>query len=281
MVLHHRDTEIGAYFAMSSDFATEFDSITTEGKLISLIWNNTAKLISIKVDDQCYELAPDTVTTVTYLQIVKFETDSPGLLGFTFNREFYCIQDHDHEVSCNGILFLGTQNPPIITLDSKDKQSFDLLLRVFEEEFNTRDNIQGEMLRMLLKRLIIKTTRLAKVQLVTPDLDDQQVDIIRKFNVLVDMHFREKRHVADYADLLFKSPKTLSNLFAKYNHKTPLQIIHERTVLEAKRLLLYTDKTAKEIAHEIGFDATGPFHKLFKKVTGFTPQQFKAKPNAG
>jgi len=89
------------------------------------------------------------------------------------------------------------------------------------------------------------------------------------------MHFKEKRQVNDYAELLFKSPKTLSNLFAKYNQKTPLQIIHERVVLEAKRLLLYTDKTAKEIAYDLGFEEIASFHKLFKKVTGYTPQKFK------
>ena len=79
----------------------------------------------------------------------------------------------------------------------------------------------------------------------------------------------------EYAEMLFKSPKTLSNLFAKYNYKTPLQIIHERIALEGKRQLLYTDKTAKEIAHDLGFEDAGSFHKLFKKVIGQTPNDFK------
>ncbi|MEM8565569.1 MAG: helix-turn-helix transcriptional regulator, partial [Bacteroidota bacterium] len=128
---------------------------------------------------------------------------------------------------------------------------------------------------MLLKRLIIKTTRLAKSQLITKELNDTQIDVIRKFNVLVDIHYKSKRHVSDYAELLFKSPKTLSNLFAKYGQRTPLQIIHERLVVEAKRLLLYTDKTAKEIAYELGFDEVASFHKMFKKVVSQSPQQFK------
>ncbi|MEM8895488.1 MAG: AraC family transcriptional regulator, partial [Bacteroidota bacterium] len=252
MTFHHRDQELGAYFAMSTNFSSEYKYINENGRLISLIWNISDQPVTILVDDREILLEPDMLTTTTYLQVVTIGPDTQGLLGFSFNREFYCIQDHDHEVSCNGVLFLGTQEPPLIQLDKAESQKFNMLFEVFKDEFETKDNIQGEMLRMLLKRLIIKTTRLAKAQLITSDLDEGQVDTIRKFNVLVDLHYREKKQVADYADLLFKSPKTLSNLFAKYNQKSPLQIIHERIILEAKRLLLYTDKSGKEIAHELG-----------------------------
>ena len=82
-------------------------------------------------------------------------------------------------------------------------------------------------------------------------MKESQIDLVRKFNVLVDRNFKSKKTVGEYADLLFKSPKTLSNLFAKHNQKTPLQIIHERTVLKAKRLFMHTDKSFKEIAFDL------------------------------
>lgn len=104
------------------------------------------------------------------------------------------------------------------------------------------------MLQMLLKRLIIICTSLAKDQLIVKTMDNEQINIVRKFNVLVDTHFKTKRKVSDYADLLFKSPKTLSNLFAIYNQKSPQQIILERFVLEAKRLINFTDKQNQEIS---------------------------------
>ena len=131
------------------------------------------------------------------------------------------------------------------------------------------------MLQMLLKRLIIMCTRLAKEQLILKSLDNDQIDIIRKFNVLVDTHFRTKRKVTDYADLLFKSPKTLSNLFAKYNQKSPQQIILERLVLEAKRLMQFTDKQNQEIAFELGFNDSAHFSSFFKKMTGVTPTVYR------
>lgn len=73
---------------------------------------------------------------------------------------------------------------------------------------------------------------------------------------------------------MFRSPKTLSNNFAKLN-RSPLQIIHERVVLEAQRLLIYADKTAKEIAYEVGFDDASHLSRLFKKHTSQSPSDYK------
>jgi AraC-like DNA-binding protein len=52
----------------------------------------------------------------------------------------------------------------------------------------------------------------------------KQLDIVREYN-LVESNFKTKHQVADYAEMLNKSPKTLSNLFKKYNEKSPLQVI--------------------------------------------------------
>ncbi|MNE49540.1 DNA-binding transcriptional regulator AraC [compost metagenome] len=111
------------------------------------------------------------------------------------------------------------------------------------------------MLVVLLKRLIIFITRLAKSKYIPdPKLNDERLDVFRKFNLLVEANFRTEHSVNYYAQLLNKSPKTLSNLFALYNQKTPIQVIQDRIIIEAKRLLSYTNKSAKEITHELGFD---------------------------
>jgi len=81
--------------------------------------------------------------------------------------------------------------------------------------------------------------------------------------------------VKDYATLLFKSPKTLSNIFSKHIGKSPLTVINERIILEAKRLLLYSQKSTDEIAQELGYKDTGHFSKFFKKHAGYSPSNFK------
>ncbi len=78
-----------------------------------------------------------------------------------------------------------------------------------------------------------------------------------------------------YAAQLHKSPKTLSNLFAIYNHKTPSQVIQERIVIEAKRLLTYTRKSVKQITFELGFEDVSYFSSFFKKHTQLSPLDFR------
>lgn len=275
MHLEYTDPKLDAIFRLTDNLTFVATQQAIEDGLIDILWNRGNKEVTFYIDSVPLTLRPGQITTSTYLQKVRFSSEKESLTVFSFNREFYCIQDHDSEVSCNGIIFFGTQETPVITLDNEESLKMDLLYQVFLEEFATKDNIQGEMLRMLLKRLIIKCTRFAKQQLITNKLDNHQIDIVRQFNVLVDIHYRTKKHVHDYADLLNKSPKTLSNHFSLYNQKTPLQIIHERIVLEARRLLIYTDMTSKEVAFELGFDDVSAFNKMFKKIISCTPLDFK------
>ncbi len=269
--------KLGSFLALTSDYANDHFEYIDKPNLISIHWNRGSRPITFLLDEIDTTLKPHQLITTTYLHTIQFSKNTQELTSFSFNREFYCIKDHDHEVSCNGILFFGTSDHPIITLDEDQQKKFELLFAVFEDEFKTKDNIQEEMLEMLLKRLIIKLTRLAKVQFISEEANESQVDIIRKFNVLVEQHFKTKHQVADYADLLFKSPKTLSNLFLKLGQHSPLQIIHNRIALEGRRLLVYTDKTAKEIAYDLGYEDASAFHKLFKKNVGKTPQAFKSQ----
>ncbi|KPM32072.1 Transcriptional regulator, AraC family [Croceitalea dokdonensis DOKDO 023] len=150
-----------------------------------------------------------------------------------------------------------------------------MMNQIMIEEFITKDHVQGEMLRVVLKRMLIKSTRLARNTMPNPELPDFKVDLIRRFNVLVDDNFKEKHQVSEYAKMLNKSPKTLSSLFKKYSDKTALTFINERILLEAKRLLLYSDKTSEEISYELGYKESGHFSKFFKNQVGKTPIEFR------
>ncbi|MGB0523821.1 MAG: helix-turn-helix domain-containing protein, partial [Flammeovirgaceae bacterium] len=236
------DQKLGSVFAFTDYLQQDIESFSTHKGMINVLWNRNSEPVQLYIDDLTIQLETNQLVTTTYFQKVTFAKNSLPLTAFLFNRAFYCIVDHDSEVSCNGILFFGTQDIPIVSIPKNQQRKFDLLLEVLIEEFKTKDTIQGDMLQMLLKRLIIICTRLAKEQLIVKTLSDTQIDIVRQFNVLVDVHFRTKRKVKDYAELLYKSPKTLSNLFSTYNQKSPQQIIQERIVLEAKRLILFTDK---------------------------------------
>jgi AraC-like DNA-binding protein len=203
--------------------------------------------------------------TVTHIETIRF---------LRFNRPFYCVIDHDKEVGCKGILFFGASQLPVIQIPEEDVVQFETLWTMFSIEMESKDNLQIDMLQMMLKRYLILCTRLFKAQQHYPN-EKIASDIIREFNFLVEQHFRTKHSVAEYAAMLHKSPKTLSNIFSKLGSKTPLQYIQDRKMLEAKRRLRYTDLQIQEIAYEIGYDDIQAFSRFFKKQEGISPTAYK------
>ncbi|WP_033959756.1 AraC family transcriptional regulator [Psychroserpens jangbogonensis] len=273
MIHTFKEFSTNAIFNVGNE--TDLKSFQTpkQTELYTFIWAQS-EAIEIIIDSIPFIIEPHSILALTPIQYLQYISGQDAIV-YQFNREFYCIKDHDQEVSCVGILFFGNTNIPIIHLDKIEQHKFQILHEVFIDELETKDNIQAEMLRMLMARFIIKSTRLLKAKEgIVETAKSSKVDLLRSFNFLVEQHFKTEHSVSFYAEKLFKSPKTLSNNFAKLN-RSPLQIIHERVVLEAKRLLIYSDKSAKEIAYEVGFDDASHLSRLFKKHTSQSPSDFK------
>ncbi len=276
MKLEYTTFKDGDLFILT-DFACQpsLELLDKKG-LFKIVWCRESAA-TITIDGYEVHLEKDQVIFCTPMNVIQMDTSLKGIISFVFNKEFFCIKTHDDQVSCNGLLFFGSAQPQIVSLKEKEKKLFNMIFDFFEEEFSIKDHIQGEMLRTLLKRLLIVATRMVREKLPEPNLPKTQVDIIRKYNLLVEEHFQKLHQVKDYADLLFKSPKTLSNLFKKYGEKSPLTIINERILLEAKRLFLYSNKTNEEIANILGYKDAGHFSKFFKNNEGVSPMAFRAE----
>ena len=269
------DPASGGQFLMAvrePDFARYFFR-ERDKKFNAIVWNR-GKTQCLTIDEMRFEVPENTFFSLNVSHSFRLER-SEDVVIWQFNREFYCIVTHDSEVSCSGLLFYGWREATPIVLNEKETRSFGLLADVFCDEFENRDNIQGEMLLVLLKRLIIKLTRLVKSQSSAGALSVSDLNAVRQFNLLVENNFKKLHQVQDYANLMFKSPKTLSNLFAQHSEKSPVQIIADRIFLESKRLILYTDLSVGEIGSEVGFDEPAHFSRFFKKMSGQTPSEFK------
>lgn len=260
------------------DFARYF--FRERDKLFNAIVWNRGKAQQLTLDEMQFNVPENAFVSLNVSHSFRLERSEDAVI-WQFNKEFYCIVTHDVEVSCSGLLFYGWREAEPVLLDEKETRSFVVLLEVFRDEFENRDNIQGEMLRVLLKRLLIKLTRLVKAQSVAGSLSNVELDTLRHFNLLVENNYKKLHQVQDYANLMFKSPKTLSNLFAKYSDKSPLQIISERLFIESKRMMLYTGLPAGEIGYALGFKEPAHFSRFFKKMAGVTPSAFKRKDSPG
>jgi AraC-like DNA-binding protein len=207
--------------------------------------------------------------------IVISKMDEINLIRF--NREFYSSEFFDKEIGCNGVLFFANEKIPVIDLDETQLPKFKLLWMVFLSEFESQDNLHGQMLLMLLKRFLILATRIYKKQNKSIKLHVNKLDTIREFNLLVEMHYKKMHTVVEYANLMNKPAKSLTNLFTLHSEKTPLKVIQDRIHIEAKRQLLFTQKIVKEIAFELGFEDITSFSRFFKNKEGQSPKEFREK----
>ncbi len=237
---------------------------------------NTAAQQTVVIDEIPYLLPPGAVVPIMYRQHFRFEKPE-AVTALQFNRDFYCVVNHDKEVGCAGLLFYGLKGVIVLQPDGIIQKKLDLLLEVFKDEFETIDDVQGNMLRMLLVRWIITLTRIARIQCVPAGLESQGnlYDVVRQFHTLVEIHFKTNHEVQFYAEKLFKSPKTLTNQFKKAGINPPLKIINQRRVLEARRMLYYTALSVKEIADELGFEDAANFTRFFKNNTGTSPSELR------
>lgn len=233
----------------------------------------------VMVDFREYTLEQDALFFIKDGQWYKFS--GKGTLLY-YNRDFYCVQIHDKEVACDGLLYNNVYEIPVVFLDAEASLQARQLIQEIKNEALHEESSMEEMIRILLKQLIIRSTRMWKK---AHDLAEgsiaQEVEFIRKFSQLVEAHYTTHHNVADYANLLNITPKALSKRISRHSPKSPNDIIKERIILEAKRLLIHTDLSVKEIGYKLGYEDPAYFVRLFTNQVDTSPLLFRKKYTEG
>lgn len=185
------NTRLKGNLTLTSDFHAN-QALRKDKTLYKFIWVQNGT-ITLEIDHIDITLGKDELISLTPLHHIEFKEINGTYLTLLFNSNFYCIYGHDQEVSCNGFLFNGTSS--IIRLQLSDRQSALLheITDKLDNEYQIKDNLQEEMLRILLKRFIIACTRIAREKFAITTDKEKSFDIIRQYYVLVDQHFKEKR----------------------------------------------------------------------------------------
>lgn len=103
----------------------------------------------------------------------------------------------------------------------------------------------------------------------------QSNERLAKFNMLIDEYYKKQRSVSFYAEKLHISANYL-NILCKRNLKvSATQLIHQRIITEAKRLLQTQQLSIKEITYDLGFTNNAYFSIFFKNQTGITPLEYR------
>ena len=114
-------------------------------------------------------------------------------------------------------------------------------------------------------------------KIVTKNVTPASSGVISKFKKLVDINFANLTLPKDYAELLFVTPSYLNQVSKKVLGKTAGEVIRDRKLLEAKRMLINQDLSISQIAHDLNFTDPSHFSKFFKKHTIQAPEDFRKK----
>lgn len=161
-----------------------------------------------------------------------------------------------------------------LSLTSLQFQSLFSLLQNVKQEYVGKTKYRREKIRLYFRVFILQLTEMAEV-VISSDLHCTKRALCYKFEKLVEKQYKEIRFVTDYAGLMNLSCKKLNQLTRKYKGQSALEVIHDRILLEAKRLVIHSQQTYKEIAYELGFDSPSAFSKFILAKTGFTPSELK------
>lgn len=234
----------------------------------------------VTIDFREYILVQDALFFISPGQFNELGDQAEGKMLY-YNRDFYCIEIHDKEVACDGILFHNVYDIPVVYLDEFQSARMASIFEELGEEFLHQDSTMEEMLRILLKKVIIIGTRIWKQKnMIIGDEIGHEAEFFRRFSQLVEWNYYKHHTVAEYAELLKITPKALSKRIGKVHRSGPNEIIKERIILEAKRLLAHTSMSVKEIGYKLGYDDPSYFIRLFTSQVSTSPQSFRTKYRA-
>jgi len=168
----------------------------------------------------------------------------------------------------------GFPNSSVIRLKKEVLREVLHLVKQIFSEVNKKDGFSVDLICFHLISIFVSITR-HNAAPVRNQIPEKKQNILFNFRKLVNQFYKEKRLPKDYAAMLYITPNHLNALCKDLLGKPAGQIIRDRILLEAKRLLVNMDISIAEIAYQLNFTDNSYFTKFFKKYAGLTPEEFR------
>ncbi|WP_236652815.1 helix-turn-helix transcriptional regulator [Chitinophaga vietnamensis] len=170
--------------------------------------------------------------------------------------------------------FSGVSTEGVVQLPREGLHAITALLEEMLVEVAAGHAYSLDMLRLLLLEVFIKTARTTQCGKERPEMLHNNM-LLRNFRKLVEQHYMQLRLPKDYAALLYVTPNYLNAFCQHMLGRSAGEIIRDRVLLEAKRLLINADVPISSIAYQLNFQDNSYFTKFFKKYAGVTPEEFR------
>lgn len=195
-----------------------------------------------------------------------------------FMDTLFSVSDFDQQFLQNCTLFSKLYDTQVIELSVDKYQNVKNTARYIRQILSTFQPPPHQLLvKNLLQNLLILAQQCAEAQGFESIKSGAELDCLVLFESLLEQHFKQQHQVNFYAHQMLISEKKLHKVTTQTLGKSPKQLIDERVILEAKRLLSYSQESVKTIAYGLGFDEPTNFIKFFKKHTAQTPNNFRQK----
>ncbi len=205
--------------------------------------------------------------------IVKEELKQLWSTGIAFTSEFLSFQE---SASLSKLpLILNPHSGYELLLCEADIDFVEDMIKKITVEYHHPGEWQQRMLTAYMTVLLTYLSRLYTEQYNDQELSADKV-LMNKFQDRINECFLERHEVADYASMLNISAGYLSEVVKVQSGKPAIKHIHDRLVLEARRLLFHTDNSLKEITFDLGFSDASYFSRFFKRETGVTPADYRS-----
>lgn len=228
------------------------------------------------IDFETYDVKKNTVLFISKDHIHAFDEDL-NIEGYLihFNESFFMHNDLDIFLKYN---VFNSHKSPCYFMDDEGVETTHSYLNLIRKELSNRSAFGYEdVIRFSLKSLLIHLERLHRKGEENQYLgfnSHYELQLVN-FKDLIEDHYRSNLTVSDYAERLNITSRTLTTITKKLVGKPPSELISERVILEAKRLLRFTSLQIGEIAFKIGFEDASYFVKYFKRFVGLSPKAFR------
>jgi AraC family transcriptional activator of pobA len=227
------------------------------------------------IDGERVDFGPRTLTLIAKGEIHQFER-AEGVRGIVVRFDDDWLTG-GLAVEAGRRWLLTTHGCTSLSAPEDEAQRFDALLDLLWEEVQRPpDRDSAELRRHLLSSALLWAKRWREAELERGGASGADVRLHQRFLETLERDFANSHDVAHYASELGVTTGTLSRVLSKLTGKPTKQLILERVVLEAVRLLRFSDLSVKEIAARLGFSDQFAFSKAFKRERGEAPLDFRS-----
>jgi len=163
----------------------------------------------------------------------------------------------------------------VLPLTSQEKDALREYFVHLLHTFKSQHRYRVPILQALLLALLFDCKGLYETYCLSQEKTASKPSLAQRFQLALEQHYRTRQSVQAYAELLHVSPNHLSQAVANTFGRGAHDLIADRLLLEARKLLRYTDLTITEIADYLGFEEPTHFGRFFKRNLSLTPLEYR------